>query len=117
VNGLPKRRLAVTNRGRAIAKHPAVYSPIGGNPGYFLASGGYFAEFGRKRRRKRQSHVAASAPFHLSCATTTLNQKSCNFVYMNRFIDGLRLLSEDEAIKTYHEAYGKSFEEFRKAKG
>src|SRR5262245_36394557 len=63
LNRLPKRRLAVTNHGRAIAKHPAVYSPIRGNLGYFLASGGYFAEFGRKRRRKRQSHAAAFGSF------------------------------------------------------
>lgn len=39
-----------------------------------------------------------------------------NFAYMNRFTDGLRLPSEDEAIKTYQETYGKSFEEVRKAK-
>jgi hypothetical protein len=39
-----------------------------------------------------------------------------NFAYMNRFTDGLRLPSEDEAIKTYQETYGKSFEELRKAK-
>ena len=37
-----------------------------------------------------------------------------NFAYMNRFTDGLRLPSEDEAIETYHETYGKSFEEVRK---
>ena len=37
-----------------------------------------------------------------------------NFAYMNRFTDGLRLPSEDEAIKTYQETYGKSFEEVRK---
>lgn len=36
-----------------------------------------------------------------------------NFAYMNRFTDGLRLPSEDEAIKTYQETYGKSFEEVR----
>jgi hypothetical protein len=35
---------------------------------------------------------------------------------MNRFTDGLRLPSEDEAIKVYQETYGKSFEELRKAK-
>ncbi len=39
-----------------------------------------------------------------------------NFAYMNRFTDGLRLPSEDEAIKTYQETYGKSFEELRKAR-
>jgi AhpD family alkylhydroperoxidase len=42
--------------------------------------------------------------------------QSCNFAYMNRFTDGLRLPSEDEAIKTYQETYGKSFEELRTAK-
>jgi alkylhydroperoxidase family enzyme len=42
--------------------------------------------------------------------------QSCNFAYMNRFTDGLHLPSEDEAIKTYKETYGESFEELRKAK-
>jgi AhpD family alkylhydroperoxidase len=37
-----------------------------------------------------------------------------NFAYMNRFTDGLRLPSEDEAIKTYQETYGKGFEDPRK---
>ncbi len=37
-----------------------------------------------------------------------------NFAYMNRFTDGLRLPSEDEAIKTYQETYGKTFQEVRK---
>lgn len=37
-----------------------------------------------------------------------------NFAYMNRFTDALRLPSEDEAIKTYLETYGKNFEEVRK---
>lgn len=32
-----------------------------------------------------------------------------NFAYMNRFTDGLRLPSEDEAIKVYHETYGTDF--------
>lgn len=39
-----------------------------------------------------------------------------NFAYMNRFTDGLRLPSEDEAVKTYQETYGKSFEEVRKSR-
>jgi AhpD family alkylhydroperoxidase len=39
-----------------------------------------------------------------------------NFAYMNRFTDGLRLPSEDEAIETYHATYGKNFEEVRKPK-
>jgi alkylhydroperoxidase family enzyme len=39
-----------------------------------------------------------------------------SFAYMNRFTDGLRLPSEDEAIKTYHETYGASFEEVKKGK-
>ncbi|MBL8207778.1 MAG: carboxymuconolactone decarboxylase family protein [Blastocatellia bacterium] len=37
-----------------------------------------------------------------------------NFAYMNRFTDGLRLPSEDEAIETYQETYGKRFEDVRK---
>lgn len=39
-----------------------------------------------------------------------------NFAYMNRFTDGLRLPSEDEAVKTYQETYGKTFEEVRKSR-
>jgi hypothetical protein len=35
VNGLPNCRLVVTNRGRPIAKHPAVYSPIPGEIQHF----------------------------------------------------------------------------------
>ena len=33
----------------------------------------------------------------------------CNFAFMNRFTDGLRLPSEDEAIKIYRETYGADF--------
>ena len=36
--------------------------------------------------------------------------QTCNFAFMNRFTDGLRLPSEDEAVRTYLEVYGKSFE-------
>ncbi len=32
--------------------------------------------------------------------------QTCNFAFMNRFTDGLRLPSEDEAIKVYRETYG-----------
>jgi len=39
-----------------------------------------------------------------------------NFAYMNPFTEGGRLPSEDEAIKTYQERCGKSFEELYKAK-
>ena len=35
--------------------------------------------------------------------------QACNFAYMNRFTDGLRLPSEDEAIKVYQETYGGEF--------
>ncbi|MGC4048108.1 MAG: carboxymuconolactone decarboxylase family protein [Armatimonas sp.] len=36
-------------------------------------------------------------------------QQTCRFAFMNRFTDGLRLPSEDEAVKTYRETYGKDF--------
>ncbi len=36
-----------------------------------------------------------------------------NFAYMNRFTDGLRLPSEDEAIEVYRETYHRSFEDVR----
>jgi AhpD family alkylhydroperoxidase len=35
--------------------------------------------------------------------------QTCNFAYMNHFTDGLRLPSEDEAVKTYREVYKANF--------
>lgn len=35
--------------------------------------------------------------------------QTCAFAYMNRFTDGLRLPSEDEAVQTYKEVYGKTW--------
>ncbi len=35
--------------------------------------------------------------------------QACNFSFMNRFTDGLRLPSEDEAIKVYMDVYKKEF--------
>jgi AhpD family alkylhydroperoxidase len=32
--------------------------------------------------------------------------QTCNFAFMNRFTDGLRLPSEDEAVRVYRETYG-----------
>ena len=37
--------------------------------------------------------------------------QTCRFAFMNRFTDGLRLPSEDEAVKTYREVYGGNFPE------
>jgi len=76
--------------------------------------------FARKITREpakltRDDYAALASEFKEQGALEVLLQ-SCNFAYMNRFTDGLRLPSEDEAIKTYHETYGKSFEELRKAK-
>ncbi|MFN0124157.1 MAG: carboxymuconolactone decarboxylase family protein [Blastocatellia bacterium] len=39
-----------------------------------------------------------------------------NFAYLNRFTDSLRLPSEDEAVKTYMETYGRTYAEVRPAK-
>ncbi len=36
--------------------------------------------------------------------------QTCNFAFMNRFTDGLRLPSEDEAIRVYRETYGGDFQ-------
>ena len=33
--------------------------------------------------------------------------QTCTFAFMNRFTDGLRLPSEDEAVKVYRETYGR----------
>ena len=35
--------------------------------------------------------------------------QACNFSFMNRFTDGLRLPSEDEAIKIYRDVYKREF--------
>ena len=35
--------------------------------------------------------------------------QTCTFNFMNRFTDGLRLPSEDEAVKIYREVYGRDF--------
>lgn len=63
----------------------------------------------------KDDYAALVSEFKEQGALEVLLQ-SCNFAYMNRFTDGLRLPSEDEAIKTYQETYGKSFDELRKAK-
>ena len=39
--------------------------------------------------------------------------QTCAFNFMNRFTDGLRLPSEEEAVQTYQEIYGdKAYESF-----
>lgn len=40
--------------------------------------------------------------------------QTCNFAFMNRFTDGLRLPSEDEAVKTYRETYGADWQKKKK---
>jgi alkylhydroperoxidase family enzyme len=35
--------------------------------------------------------------------------QTCAFAFMNRFTDGLRLPSEDEAVRTYREVYGSNW--------
>jgi alkylhydroperoxidase family enzyme len=76
--------------------------------------------FARKITREpakltRDDYAALVSEFKEQGAMEVLLQ-SCNFAYMNRFTDGLRLPSEDEAIKTYQDTYGKSFDELRKAR-
>ena len=76
--------------------------------------------FARKITREpakltKDDYAALVSEFKEQGALEVLLQ-CCNFAYMNRFTDGLRLPSEDEAIKVYLETYGKSFEELRKAK-
>src|SRR5262249_3697578 len=62
----------------------------------------------------KEDYAALVAEFKEQGALEVLLQCG-NFAYMNRFTDGLRLPSEDEAIKVYQETYGKRFEEVRKA--
>jgi alkylhydroperoxidase family enzyme len=35
--------------------------------------------------------------------------QTCNFAFMNRFTDGLRLPTEDAAVQVYKETYGGDF--------
>jgi len=53
-------------------------------------------------------YAALKAEFQEKGALEALLQ-TCNFAYMNRFTDGLRLPSEDEAIRVYREVYGSDF--------
>lgn len=57
--------------------------------------------------------LALQRAFPGPAAFEVLHQ-TCRFAFMNRFTDGLRLPSEDEAVKTYREVYGKDFPEKRK---
>lgn len=54
--------------------------------------------------------LALAKHFPGAAAFEVLHQ-TCRFAFMNRFTDGLRLPSEEEAIKTYREVYGKDFVE------
>lgn len=54
--------------------------------------------------------AALQRAFPGSAAYEVLHQ-TCRFAFMNRFTDGLRLPSEDEAVKTYLETYGRTFPE------
>lgn len=61
-----------------------------------------------------EDRVALQKAFPGVAAFEVLHQ-TCRFAFMNRFTDGLRLPSEDEAVKTYREVYGGNFPE--KGKG
>jgi alkylhydroperoxidase family enzyme len=70
--------------------------------------------FARKLTREVTSitdadYAALKAEFQERGALEVLLQ-TCNFAYMNRFTDGLRLPSEDEAIRVYQETYGGDFQ-------
>jgi AhpD family alkylhydroperoxidase len=67
-------------------------------------------EFARKLTKAPTSTTDADftklkAEFGEQGATEVIMQ-TANFAFMNRFTDGLRLPSEDEAVKTYQETYG-----------
>ncbi|HVI70621.1 MAG TPA: hypothetical protein VM656_03935 [Pyrinomonadaceae bacterium] len=49
-----------------------------------------------------QRNLANKAAFEILLQT-------CSFSFMNRLTDGLRLPSEDEAIRVYRETYGGDF--------
>ena len=57
-----------------------------------------------------EDRLALQMFFPGAAAFEVLHQ-TCRFAFMNRFTDGLRLPSEDEAVKTYREVYGGNFPE------
>jgi alkylhydroperoxidase family enzyme len=80
-----------------------------------LAAVGFARKITREPARlTKEDYAALVSEFKEQGALEVLLQCG-NFAYMNRFTDGLRLPSEDEAIKVYLETYGKSFEELRNA--
>jgi hypothetical protein len=64
-------------------------------------------ERGGKHGAKQESYwiVIAKATFAALVALLIVMQ-TCNFAFMNRFTDGLRLSSEDLAVRIYRETYG-----------
>lgn len=68
---------------------------------------------GRKPRCSRLSQTAQLRLLLVSLLCGIAVLSIGNFVYINRFMDGLRLPSEDEAIKTNQETDDMSFEEIR----
>ena len=72
-------------------------------------------DFARKLTRSpgaltQEDRAALEKSFPGKAAFEVLNQ-TCTFAFMNRFTDGLRLPSEDEAVKIYLETYGKNHPE------
>jgi AhpD family alkylhydroperoxidase len=72
-------------------------------------------DFARKLTRAPASvtdadYATLRAEFQEQGALEVLLQ-TCNFAFMNRFTDGLRLPSEDEAIRVYREVYGSDWPE------
>jgi AhpD family alkylhydroperoxidase len=70
-------------------------------------------DFARKLTRApatltEEDRAALAKHFPGPRAFEVLHQ-TCRFAFMNRFTDGLRLPSEDEAVKTYRETYGRDF--------
>jgi AhpD family alkylhydroperoxidase len=78
-------------------------------------------EFSRKLTKAPTSttdadFVKLKTEFGEQGATEVIMQ-TANFAFMNRFTDGLRLPSEDEAVKTYQETYGEgSYTDWKKKK-
>jgi AhpD family alkylhydroperoxidase len=78
-------------------------------------------EFSRKLTKAPTSTTEADfvklkTEFGEQGATEVIMQ-TANFAFMNRFTDGLRLPSEDEAVKTYQETYGEgSYADWKKKK-
>ena len=63
----------------------------------------------RRASESRDTEYAALQKEFGNQGALEVLMQTCSFSFMNRLTDGLRLPSEDEAIRVYREVYGRDF--------